>query len=445
LVEGITCWAAPNFRSTLRPVVGALLRWSPRLTASVADQALFSGAHFLCHLVLARTATPGEYGAFSLAYAGFLFAAGVHSALILEPMGVIGPLDYAGRESVYLRAVLGLHWAASAALGGLMLGAAAVLAACGSPAWPSMAAAALGAPAILLLWLVRRAAYMATRPAQAVAVSALYALGLGVGLWLVHRIFGRVAGPVALAWMGAVALAVCWPTLRSWNAREKSLPAGNRLPWREPAARQHWEYGRWSLLRAVLVWAASAAYLPVVGALGGLQAAGMYRAAENLTLPMAQILTVLGILWAPWMAAQRRKQGSGYLARAAAKAALAAGLLAAGYGFVLLAAGWKLSQWVYGSEEYASALRLLPFLTLALVLRAVADTGIGTALRASGRPDLLVWPAAMSALTTMTLGVWLASRFPLVGAAAGLAASAAVGAVATAATFRSCAARESFR
>src|SRR5260370_40120814 len=73
--------------------------WGWRSAMSLVDQGLTSGAGFAVNLLLARWLAPESYGAFAVAFAGFLFVSGFHNVLLLEPISVMGPLRYMGWAS----------------------------------------------------------------------------------------------------------------------------------------------------------------------------------------------------------------------------------------------------------------------------------------------------------------------------------------------------------
>ena len=176
-----------------------------------------------------------------------------------------------------------------------------------------------------------------------------------------------------------------------------------------------------------MYWLASSIYLPLVGALAGLEAVAAYRATDNLLLPVSQALTALGLPLLPYLSRQNGIRGCGYLRAAAAKVALAGGAGAGVYVLVILGLGPRLVRLLYGGDYYAGYLSLVPYLGVAVVLRAIGDTGFGIALKAAGRPDLGFRATAAAAVTTLTVGLGLVSRHGASGAAAGWAASSAAG------------------
>ncbi len=83
-------------------------RWFPQVFSAattgglaILGQGTFAGAHFLMNVLLARWLPPEQYGAFALAYSGFLLFLMLYGACIYEPLIVFGSGRYAGRFQEY--------------------------------------------------------------------------------------------------------------------------------------------------------------------------------------------------------------------------------------------------------------------------------------------------------------------------------------------------------
>src|SRR5690606_33474360 len=96
--------------------LGILRKAAPSTLYSLADQAAVSIANFLISLLLARHLNPVEYSAFTIAYAAFLLAGIVHSALVTEPMLVYMNSRFKDQADAYLRRVFLGNWIIGAAL-----------------------------------------------------------------------------------------------------------------------------------------------------------------------------------------------------------------------------------------------------------------------------------------------------------------------------------------
>ena len=406
-----------------------------RVLCSLVDQGLASGGNFALNILLVRFLSPSDYGAFTVAFAIFLLAENFQNAMILEPMGVIGPTYYREQLRVYLGTTVWIHAGLSVLLTVLLLLVTACMVAAHSVLAPAMLGLCFSTPFILLFGLFRRACYLETRPGLALRGSLSYVLFLVAGmlvLWWVHWI--TVMSAFLL--MGVAGLAASVLLWRCLRVPLEFVSRGDAVGCLAAAVRRHWTYARWSLGGTVLYWLASSIYLPLLGALAGLPAVAAFRATQNLLHPMGQILTALGLLLLPWITLQSRVRDSRYLDRTAVQTSLLVGLPTVVYISGILAAGPSLSRLLYGNDYYVSALSLVPWLGASMVLRAVSDTGFGVAARAAQRPDIGFWATLAAAAVTLTAGLGLVSRYGAVGAAAGWMLSSAAGCAACVGLFR---------
>jgi len=221
-----------------------------------------------------------------------------------------------------------------------------------------------------------------------------------------------------------------WPKLTGSNRSGAAPPAIGVFS-------EHWGYARWFIGTTAAYWLASSLYLPLVGALAGLAAAGAYRAMDTLLLPMSQTLTGFGLLLLPVLARQGQRRGPAWLNRVAVKVSLGAALLVTAYVFGVAVLGRRLVEFIFGGSHYTEYLSLIPYLGGALLLRAVSDTGFGTAAKASGRPQVLFWSVLAGSVVTLSAGVALAWTRGVSGAAMGWLLSAGANCLVTVAMFRS--------
>jgi O-antigen/teichoic acid export membrane protein len=85
-------------------------RWLGKGFWAVTDQGLFASTNFVLNVLLTRWLTPQDYGVFTVAFAVFLFFGTFHTALLTEPMLILGPGRYRGRLSEYLDTLLYGHF-----------------------------------------------------------------------------------------------------------------------------------------------------------------------------------------------------------------------------------------------------------------------------------------------------------------------------------------------
>jgi O-antigen/teichoic acid export membrane protein len=421
-------------RSGLRQNILALYRtqglgrWLGRGFWAVMDQGLFATSNFVLNMLLARWLTLQDYGAFTIAFTVFLFFGTFHTALLTEPMLVLGPGRYSGRLSEYMDVLLYAHlW--FAALGSLML----LLASLGFGLSGSRVFAlallglALAGPFILFLWLMRQACYVRLEPHLAASGGVLYLALMLAGLYALYQ--REWLSPVsALGVMGFSSLAA-----GLWLARRlhigMPLWVSHRL-FRE-ICRDHWGYGRWATATEALTWIPSNVYYLLLPAWGGLEATAVLKALWNLTMPILHANAALAALLVPTLTQARRDGRFGHLVR------LALTLFTAGAALYWVLLGLfqqQLVSWLYGGQYrgYENLLWLLGFSPLI----AGAVKALGAALRALERPDRLFWAYLLSTVVTLTLGLGCMAAWGIVGVGVGFVLSDAAKALAMWAYYR---------
>jgi O-antigen/teichoic acid export membrane protein len=257
-----------------------------RAGITVADQAVSSSSNFAISAVVAHASGPAGLGAFSIAYAAWQLVAGMHRALITDPMAIEG--DARGAEaSAGVRSGFGaelmLGLLGTVCLG--TVGLAVFLAGSRSFSY-ALLALAPWVPALLVQDYWRWVGFMTRRPGRslandivfdcvqagafaAVLVSHDNSIWLLVGSWGLGAVAGMLFGMVQNR---------CLP----------SLPGGLRL------LRQRWAIGRWIAGSSMMSSASSQGYAVVVAALLGPAALGGLNAARNLVSGPAGVLIQAG-------------------------------------------------------------------------------------------------------------------------------------------------------
>ena len=157
--------------------------WSAKVSLSIFDQGIFSGANFILHILLARWLLPSEYGIFAITIAVFLFLSSIHQAVILDPMSIIGAAYYHEQLPVYISGVVWIHLGLAFILTAIISLVAIIMVIKGSLMAFSFLGLAIVTPLILFFWLFRRACYLKGKPSIALAGSLVYCF-----LLLLHQI-----------------------------------------------------------------------------------------------------------------------------------------------------------------------------------------------------------------------------------------------------------------
>jgi O-antigen/teichoic acid export membrane protein len=405
----------------MRPsrLLETLRRWQAHLAVSAVDQGVVAGSHFVLNVFLARSLGPAAYGAFAISFTVLLFASGIHTALVVEPMSALGATRPRAELPSYIGRLVILSGSLAACVLVLALAVLAAVRLAGFPIGWSALGAGLALAPMLLFALLRQACYLQTRPRTALVGSVCYAVVvLGASAALLKASAGR---PTALTGYAALALAGTVASLVLAGRLSVRLPAlGDRRSMAEvrALATEHWSYGRWLVGAALAHTTGYLLYLPMIGATLGLAESGVFRAGQTLTLPLMQVLAAFGVLLVPWVSRQRSLQGGGYLRRVAPRVLGLNVVAAAVYGAALVLAGRPLMQLVFG-REYAAFAWLLPFFALAAQFTAVSEA-LGTLVRVLRLPRLFVWSKFAAAAVMLAVGFAAVRAWGLEGAAASL-------------------------
>lgn len=401
--------------------------WGVKSGLSIVDQGLISGAGFLLSFLLARWLNSEVYGAFAVAYATLLFLSGFHNVLLLEPMSVMGPARYSDRTSAYFAAQCRIHKRLGALLASALLLMALFMKLLGAnpELATATAASAFALPFFLLLWMVRRMAYMVHRPAVAGTASLVYFLLTLIGLFLLHA-RSALSPPTAFLLMGGAGLLSTVLPIRQLGmlgAKTDDPIFSKACCWRA-VAKENWNYGRWLVLSTALFSVAAQGQTYLAAGLLGLGAAGIFRAMQVPSLVMTQIVTGFGLLFLPSMS---REFGLGQLSRMRREAVLASAfvtLIGLGYAAVLALFAVPIEHVLYGGK-YSPYVRLIPILGWVPVCTGVA-LGFSMAVRASQKPHIDLVANAVSAPVGLITAAVFIKLWGINGAALSLVAGFAV-------------------
>jgi glycosyltransferase involved in cell wall biosynthesis len=403
--------------------------WVRKGAFAVTDQGLVSGSNFWLSILLARWLAPEQYGAYALAFSIFFFVSAVHQALLLEPMSVFGPSEYATRQRSYIGAMLWFHGAFSILLLAGFGGAAWLASALGDP---NLAAALLGlafcAPGILLFWLARMACYVKLAPATAASGAALYCLTLVAGAWMLSR-SGWISTVSVMLLMGSAATLVA-TFLLAW-IRPDFKSAGKLL---RESARRHWSYGRWALGSSLVIWVPGNIFYSLTTAFLGIGSAGAFRALMNLTFPVTHTASALSMLLQPQLSSTASNTGARSTESLVARMAMlyACGALA---WLVLVALQTERVWQLLYRGRFHDTSSLAVWVLVGVVFQVTAYVpAIG--LRALKAPSLVFFAYSIAAVACLAGGIPAIRIWGLAGAAASYSGSLLLSFIATIVLYR---------
>jgi O-antigen/teichoic acid export membrane protein len=160
----------------------------------------------------------------------------------------------------------------------------------------------------------------------------------------------------------------------------------------------------------------------------GLGEAGKFRAVQILFLPLAHLLTGLGLMLLPTMSRHRVSAPIElYASRARVMLALFVGLSVI-YVVPILVFGSNLLTMIYQDPNYLDLVSLLPYLALSAVAGA-ASAAMMIVLRSSERPDLVFLSTAAGSVVMLSFGIAMIAAFGAGGVAAALILNSCVTAI----------------
>ncbi len=406
------------------PPLGQIRLWGTKSTVSLIDQAFTSAAGFSVNLLLARWMTASEYGAFAVAFAGYLFLTLFHNALLLEPLSVLGPSRHAQHLSLYFRAQLGIHSVLVWPLTLLSLAAAGIIFRFSphSPLVGALIGGGIALPLLLLLWLVRRMCYVVQRPSMAVTGSSVYFV-FSVGMLFVLHRFGRISPAIAFVAMAVGSLLGASLILLRAALASSGDTSRARVEWTGVFS-ENWKYGRWLVGSALLYSVSAFAQTFFVAGALGLAAAGILRAMQVPSLVMTQCVTAIGLLVLPHLSYEFGKGNQRTMRRKAMLVSVILGTAALCFAALLALGDNQIQRLLYGGK-YAEYARLIPILALIPASNGLC-TGYSMALRASQKPFYDLLSNAFAAIVAVVSTILFVRAWGVLGAAFSMVLSFAV-------------------
>jgi len=386
---------------TIASIGGKLIPWAMKGGLAMLDQGLITGSNFIMGIILARWLPSEQYGAYAVAFAVFVLLSMLYQSLFLEPQAVFGASAYRGCFRGYVKALLRLHLA-TALLILLVLGVVAEVALkLGQPGRlpGALAGVALAAPCILLFWLGRRTIYLEFSPAPAAGGSLFYCALILCGLYVAYR-FGLLSPMSALLLMGLGALGA---SVFLFTYLKLRLPRTQGAPTLRDAWHRHWDYGRWALASAAMMWIPANVFYPLLSSLCGMAQAGELKALMNFTVPVLQTYAAISSLLLPYLVRVHEREGYAGTSVVTRRVTLLCVSGAVVYWAPLLLFKAPAFRLLY-SGRYTEVAYLLPVVALGS-LSWSAFFGLANALRAMTSPASVFAAVLVSSCVSVTVGV----------------------------------------
>lgn len=278
------------------------LRFPTRLGVATIDQSVCSLSNFAVGVGAARVAGLQGFGGYSLAYSAWLILAGVHRALITDPMAIsddMGDPDAAAHLRAGLSAELGLGLAAAAVfagIGSLLMGLGAHdfgICFLGLAPW---------LPLLLAQDYWRWVSFMTSKPQRALANDAVFDVVQLVTFIGLYALGVRSALLAIMAW-GAGACAGALFGMWQFSTRPSLRGCAARI-------RLRWSFSKWLLLVEVAGQATSQSTVVLTGVfLGPVGIGGLKAAITLISGPTLVLLGAEGAIGLPEAARRLHSEG----------------------------------------------------------------------------------------------------------------------------------------
>lgn len=382
---------------------------------AIADQGLVSTTNFAASVLAAKTMSPEDFGLYSVGFTVLLLLGSLHSALVSEPMLVLGAGPGGGSgHTHYLSSVVGLHLDLSVALMGLV--GLVIISACqwlDDEVLGLALGVAMAAAGVLLTWLARRACLLQASPRAAVLASAAFAVTSLVVQWGLSA-GGALSAGGLLASQGLVGLMTGGALL--WGLGARPWWAGGSRDTHEAIA-AHWRWARWNVPSSILSWVPSNAGFLLLPALHGLAEGARLRVLFTVVSPMAQANAAVSQMLVPVMARVGPQAGRRRVLMRAATGVVGASAL------YWLACGLGGAAFLdLAFHQYRDESALLWWMGLWPVLNGVAGV-FQSSLRAAGAVRWVFLAFLASSLVSVGLGAPATLRWGVQGAVVSLLVS----------------------
>lgn len=389
-----------------------------RFSFALVDQAASSGATFLTGVIVARSCSKADFGAFALSLIVVAWCTNVQSALITTPFIYAYPSldERQRREQAFSTFVAQLLYSAVVTA---TFYVAALIAEHGAPHYLSPSAREISVILGMTIFCLLLKEYCRQVAYAILCIRSAMALNVAVGVL-------QIAGLALLAradlltlrsgywWMAAsyVVPSIAWLVLHhdAFSARATDVTR---------AMQSHYSFGRWLLGGYVLNAASRDSFPWLLSAVSGAAAAGTLSAATSVASLVTPVVTGISNVLGPTFSRTVISGGVHAVERRTAAASQVAAVCAVCYCVAVLALGGRLVAAIYGGR-YAGVGPLVTVVALS-VASTIVSMPTGVALYALGRADVNFRAARAAVVAVVLIGAPLVASFGALGAAVGLA------------------------
>ena len=391
---------------------------------ALADQAVVSGMNFVTTVVIARTTTPGELGAYAIALSIIASFIAVQESLLLLPYSIRRHRP-TGTLTEHAGSVLALTGAMSAIAAVVLAVVALGLTASGADRQlTGMTWVLTGVlPFALIREFGRRFAFAHLHVGRALVLDgAVAALQMSALAWLAWR--GQMSAFAACGALGAAygLTGIVWLYL----ARDRFTIAVRQLP---TTMRQSWELGKWLMAGKLTTQVQTYITYWLSITMLGAAVTGVYAACMSIVAFANPLVFGLGNILTPRSVLAWKNSGGSGLRHQAIRDAMLYGAILAPFCVVVFVAGESLMHLLYPGGEFAGKGNIVGVLSLSVLATALGMPA-SNALASMERPRAIVVAGSIGMIVSVVL-VWVFMvEWGLGGAAIGVLSGNVIGATA---------------
>lgn len=377
--------------------------WVIKSGTTILEQAVLSGTNFIMGLLVGRWLSPELFGVFSIAFTVYLFLSGIQNSIILEPMSVLGPSTFQHDMHQYIKknTILNrIFWLGIVLLFSLI---SIILRPWNLELSNTILGLAIATPFIFMFSFLRRRVYIALKPQIALVMSLIYSLCLLGSLFMLNAKFGMFPEIAFYAIGGANMVAT---VVGFWidPGFSKSTPPSEGKLTVSRVTRRNWQYGRWVLAGSVVFWLVYLSNIPLLGILLDLKAAGIYRAVQNVTVPIDRILSGLSLLVVPILASRVVNSGIRAVRKLSIQLSLAAFSVSVVFLILISIFRGPILGFIYGKQTYLDYAWLIPLIGTISVMNSIGF-GFVNGLRATEASRPIFFAYLWGSIATLSLSI----------------------------------------
>jgi O-antigen/teichoic acid export membrane protein len=388
--------------------------WIVKSGTTVFEQSVLSASNFIVGLLVGRWLSPELFGVYSIVYTIYLFLSGIQNSTILEPMSVLGPSIFRDDVQKYIKKNAELNRIFWLLIAALLSASALVFRSSNFELSRTLLGLAIASPFLFMFSLLRRRIYIALKPQLAVVISLAYSVAVLSGLFILNDSQNITPEIVFITIGGANLVAILVGLLIAPGLLRKDTSLDRDLATDEIALR-NWRYGKWILAGSVVSWLVYLSNIPLIGILMDLEAAGIFRAVQNVTVPVDRILSGLSLLVVPVLSSKVVKTGIQDVRKLSLRLSLAA--FGASVVFLIILSIFRVQvlEFVYGKQTYIDYAFLIPLIGTISVMNSISF-GFINGLRATESSRQIFMAYLWGSIATFVFSIPGIYFFGLLGA-----------------------------